>query len=67
MITWQVVQAQLPPQACSSGTPKCLATSRNDSGLPWCEYGSCAVLELDGLRFAVDDEGDFRHIVFRQA
>src|SRR2546428_5273965 len=40
MITWHVVQAQLPPQACSSGTPRFLATSRNDSGLPWCEYGS---------------------------
>src|SRR5262245_13701063 len=40
MITWQVVQAQLPPQACSSGTWRFLATSRNDSGLPWCEYGS---------------------------
>ena len=39
-MTWQVVQAQLPPQACSSGTSKFLATSRNDSGLPWCEYGS---------------------------
>src|SRR6478736_7116636 len=40
MMTWQVVQAQLPPQACSSGTCRFLATSRNDSGLPWCEYGS---------------------------
>src|SRR5712664_1259794 len=40
MITWQVVHAQLPPQACSSGTWRFLATSRNDSGLPWCEYGS---------------------------
>src|SRR5215216_2239034 len=40
MITWQVVQAQLPPQACSSGTWKFLARSRNDSGLPWFEYGT---------------------------
>src|SRR4051812_30539937 len=40
MMTWQVVHAQLPPQACSSGTPKCFARSRNDSGLPWCEYGT---------------------------
>src|SRR5436190_6966303 len=40
MITWHVVHAQLPPQACSSGTCRFFATSRNDSGLPWCEYGS---------------------------
>src|SRR4029077_8939075 len=40
MITWQVVHAHLPPHACSSGTPRFFATSRNDSGLPWCEYGS---------------------------
>src|ERR1700736_4779545 len=40
IITWQVVHAQLPPQACSSGTWRFFATSRNDSGLPWCEYGS---------------------------
>src|SRR5882672_10667124 len=40
MMTWHVVHAQLPPHACSSGMPRFLATSRNDSGLPWCEYGS---------------------------
>src|SRR5438093_7024858 len=39
MITWHVVHAQLPPHACSSGTPRFFATSRNDSGLPWFEYG----------------------------
>ena len=33
-LTWQVVQAQLPPQACSSAISKFFATSRNDSGLP---------------------------------
>src|SRR5262245_45656228 len=43
MMTWQVVHAQLPPQACSSGTWRFFATSRNDSGLPWCEYGSLPV------------------------
>src|SRR5262245_41516463 len=43
MMTWQVVQAQLPPPACSTGTRRFLATSRNDSGLPWCEYGSLPV------------------------
>src|SRR6185295_11656610 len=40
MMTWQVVHAQLPPQACSRPRSKCLDTSRNDSGFPWCEYGS---------------------------
>src|SRR5262249_25752731 len=43
MMTWHVVHAQLPPQACSSGTCRFFATSRNDSGLPWCEYGSFPV------------------------
>ena len=37
---WHVVQAQLPPQACSSGTPEFIARSRNDSGRPWCWYSS---------------------------
>ena len=36
MMRWHVVQAQLPPQACSSGIPRFIATSRNDSGSPWC-------------------------------
>src|SRR5688572_403934 len=40
MITWQVVHAPLPPHACSRGMSKFFATSRNDSGLPWFEYGS---------------------------
>ena len=40
MMTWHVVQAQLPPQACSSGTWKFFARSRNDSGLPWFDYGT---------------------------
>src|SRR6476646_2306071 len=39
-ITWHVVHAQLPPHACSRPRSKCLDTSRNDSGLPWFEYGS---------------------------
>src|ERR1700681_1732652 len=43
MMTWHVVPALLPPQACSSATSKFLATSRNDSGLPWCVYGSWPV------------------------
>ena len=33
MIRWQVVQAQLPPQACSSGTPRFFATSSSEIGL----------------------------------
>src|SRR6185436_7619777 len=39
-IRWQVVQAQLPPQACSRWTPLFIARSRNDSGRPWPSKGS---------------------------
>src|SRR5262252_4015472 len=43
MITWHVVHAQLPPHSCSRPRSKCFETSRNDSGLPWFEYGSLPV------------------------
>ena len=34
-ITWHVVQAALPPQACSSGKPTLRATSSSDPLRPW--------------------------------
>src|SRR5207249_4739593 len=41
-ITWQVVQAQFPPQACSRWMPCPSSTSRIDPGFPSCWKGARA-------------------------
>src|SRR5262249_42436430 len=38
--TWHVVHAQLPPHACSSGTPLARSTSRIEPGRPSCWKGA---------------------------
>ena len=60
-MTWQVVHAQLPPQACSSKMRKSWQIQQRFR-LPVVRTWQLAMDELNGVRLAVDDEGDFWHI-----